>query len=336
MPTQDATIDALDSAAAVSQAAVRRMVLKALAALRNGITTAEVQAALDSRSAVPIFESIAWVSFTEILAGIFADDGPLRRTMDHAITQTLLSTPVTDASTFAFEQVFERAVLWLDREGARLVTSVTEGTKQAIRQIISEAYVEPVGIREAARRLLKLKGFGLTVRQELTLRRYTTALITGEIEGSAGLTSKQIDRLVLKRFNLMRKQRARLVARTESYNAGNAAQRELWDETVLQGLLDVDVYVLQWVTRVIRVCPRCISLSGKTAEIHGGLFTGKPVVGAGKWNGIQIVIARPTVHPGCFCSMRVIRRPEPEETGAVLGPRRILAAGQVQGLWFKR
>lgn len=338
MPSRDATIDALDAAAAASQAAVRRAVIDAITALRQGITDAEVRAALESRSAVPIFESAAWIAFAKLLSSIFASDGPLRRTMDRAITRTLLSTPVVDPAAFSFEPVYERAILWLEREGARFVTNVTLGTKAAIRRITQESFAEPVGIREAARRLLKLKGFGLTVPQTRTLRLYTTALMTGEIEGSAGLTSKQIDRLVQKRFNLMRKQRARLASHTEPANAGLAAQRELWDEAVLQQQLDVDLYVLQWVTRVIRVCPRCIALNGKLAEIHGGLFTSRPIAGGGKWNGIRIVIARPTVHPDCHCALRVVRRPEASEVNRprALGRRRILSVGQARGSWPSR
>lgn len=305
------TITGFDQSARLSQPAIRSLVLEAIDGLRAGIRAAEVEAALAQRSPVPIFESAAWERFSQTLAKIFGveDDGALLRTMKSAARKALESSPVVDSSAFVFEPVFTRAVDWLEREGARLVTVVTESTRAAIRRVVQDAFVEPLGVRQAARRILEIRGFGLNVPQTRSFERYVGALLTRELPGSEDLSGKQIQRLIDIRFRVLRRERARLVAKTESYNAAAASQRDLWSEAVTQEQIDPEVYLLEWVTRVIRVCPRCIALAGKTAEIQGGTFTSGTIVGGGRFDGTQIVVERPTVHPDCYCALRVIRRP---------------------------
>lgn len=338
MPDPDATIAGFDRSARISQAAIRALVLEAIDQLREGIRRAEIDAALEQRSPVPIFESAAWAAFGDTLAKIFAtasDDAPLLRTMKSAARRALRTTPVVDAGAFSFDPVFERAIEWLEREGARLVTVVSDSTRAAIRKVVQDAFAEPLGVRQAARRILDIKGFGLNQPQTASFEKFVRLAINRQLPGAEDATGKQIQRLIDVRYRKMLRQRARLIAKTESYNAAAAAQRELWSEAVNQNQLDAERYVLEWVTRVIRVCPRCMALSGKIAEIKGGSFTSDPVVGGGKYNGTQIVVERPTVHPDCYCAMRVIERPKAEANAAavVRVTLRVMLVEQARGSW---
>lgn len=312
----DPIIAAYDAAARLGRPEVQRLAFEAFQILRREIHRNEVKAALQQRSPVPIFESPAWGSYREALLRISAqtDEGPLLRVMDAAFRKTLRVTPVADATAFEWEAVYDTAREWLDREGAKMVTGITDGTRAAIRRTVSEAFSETTSVRQAARKMLDIKGFGLTHRQAGGFRRYVQSAIHRQLPGTENYTAKGIQRLIDVRYRKMLRQRAERIARTETYNAASAAQRELWGEAVAQRQLDADLYVLEWVTRPIRVCPRCIALAGKTAEIRGGVFTSDPVVGGGKFDGTQIVVERPTVHTGCYCALRVIRRPTSTES----------------------
>lgn len=339
MASQDATIAGFDRSAKLSQAAVRDLVLQAIQQLRDGIVRSEVDAALAERSAAPILESAAWATFAETILVAFStlEDGPLFKTMKSAARRAASSSPLSSPDELNIELVYARAIEWLEREGARLVTAVTEGTRAAIRGVVQDAFAEPLGTRQAARRILEVKGFGLNNPQTRAFERYIGSLLTREIPGSENLTGKQIQRLIDVRYRKLRKDRARLIAKTESYNAAAAAQRELWSEAAGQGQLDPELYVLEWVTRVIRVCPRCIALSGKTAEINGGTFTSDTIIGGGRYDGTQIVVERPTVHPDCYCAMRVVRRhPAAAEASASAASVLIFLHEQTRGTWHSR
>lgn len=304
------TIAGFDRAARLSQAEIAALVAAAVAALREGIRRSEILAALAQRSPAPIFESAAWDDLAAELAKIYGPDGPLSKTMKSAARSALRTPAIKGATDFSFDAVFARSRDWLDREGGRLITAVSEGTREAIREVVKNAFAEPLGIRDAARNILDIKGFGLNRPQSRSFNRWVEALLSRQVEGSENLSGEQIQRLIDARYKKMLKQRARLIAKTESRNAAAAAQRELWSEAVDQGLLDADAYVLEWVTRVIRVCPRCIALAGAIAEINGGDFTSANIEGGGRFDGTQIVVTRPTVHPDCYCALRVRRRPK--------------------------
>ncbi len=310
----DPTLVGFDRSVRLSRAAVSALFLQAMAELRTDITIGEVEAALAQRSPLPIFESKAWVKFRDTVGAIFstATDGPLMRTMISAARSAFATSPVADPAGFSFDLVFERAIEWLEREGAKFVTVIDTQTRDGVRIIIQRAFAEPLSQRQGAREILKLKGFGLNRPQSASLANFAAKLKAGELPefpGSENFSDKEIRKMIEKRYQVLRKRRARVVAHQEPAEAASAAQRLLWDEAAAQRQIDTELYVLQWVTRIIRVCPRCIALSGKTAEIVGGTFVSDPVIGGGSVGGTVIHASRPTLHVDCHCGLRIILRP---------------------------
>lgn len=302
MATTEQISKALDRSAKKSQAGTAGIVAGAITALSNLTPASAVQRAIASRSAGPILASPGWDAFLRELRVLSSDSSPVLKTMDAAGRNAVRFSPsAATAADFNFETFYRAARRWNSVHGSQLVTNVSDSTKEAIRTIVDQAFAEPKGVRQAARTLLDVKGFGLDKVKQQTLRRYTSDLI------AQGRPADQVDRMTRERWKKLRKARSILVARTESYTAAGEASRLVWSQEASTGALSTSVYVLQWITRLIRVCPRCMALNGKTTEVQGGIFESDPVA-SGSFAGQVIRVRRPTVHPGCFCALRVIRR----------------------------
>ncbi len=318
MQSKKDAVKSFERAARPGQRGVISIAQAAMIALGEGIDEETIAAALANRSAIPIYGSQGWSDFISELTKIYevADDSPIFVAMKKAAQEAhaVLPGPFVDPAAFQFERVFDRARSWMRLNGAQRVTAITASTRKAIQAVIDDAFAEPLGVQQAARRMLDIKALGLNDQQRMTLMKYGRQL---EVEGGkpAAIQSK-----MRTRYKQLRRKRARLIAKTESYDSAAAAQRQLWVEAVQQDQLNVENYLLEWVTRVLRVCPRCIALNGKTAEIEGGQFVSDTIVGGGKFDGTQIVVERPTVHPDCYCAMRMIRRPR--QTQLVRAPSR--------------
>jgi len=307
--TQDEALTQYDGAARVGRAATRSRILRAVAELREGLSNEEVAAALRSGSGSPIFGSVAWQNFTAELALVYDVDtsNPMFKTIRRAAMSALRTGPV---KSIDFDSVAELAMSWMRRQGATLVTNVEEHTKQGIREVVSNAFREGQDTTVAARAIMDVKGFGLTRHQSVSLIRFTRELYTGGFPGSKTMSPAKRRKLINQKHATYLRQRARTVAHTEGYNAAAEGQRLFWSEAAAQGELDREKFVLQWVTRMVRTCPRCIALHGKIAEIDGGAFTSDTIVGGGRFDGTRITVTRPTVHPRCFCALRLVPRPE--------------------------
>lgn len=302
----DFILDLIDRAAAAGLPGIRRIVIEAFNELADGIAAGPIADSVASGSAGPIFAVVAaWEAFAAKLTEIFEPDGPLSSVMAKVQAGTISALPV-EVPGLDIEAVNARSIAWLEREGGRLITVVTRNTQDAITDLVQAAFSGTESVQQAARRILRVKGFGLTRPQASSLARFTAGLLDPEGAG-AGLSAKKIRQLIARQQARMLKQRAGMIAQTEAYNAGNAAQGELWKEAALQGELDPAIYVMEWVTRVINACPRCEALDGTTAEITGGIFTSRPVA-SGSFKGQMIQVAAPTVHPRCFCTRRIIAR----------------------------
>lgn len=296
-------IPALDRAMIRAIPALRRIVIAAIETLQDGISTDEAERAIEARSAAPLLESAGWARFEAALATAFSPGGPLDR-MAEAIISDSMNEQVLKGVQLDLQPVRERAARWLEVEGAEQVTRISRETKEAIRELVAKASRSPYSIEEAARQMLKVKGFGLNRPLQRRYLRYTADLTERWQAGE--LTRRQVHHLARIRMTRLRRERAKLIARTEANNGGNAARQILWSDAARQGGISAAEYVRRWVTRNIGVCPRCEALRDKFAPIDGE-FVSDPVR-SGRYAGQIIRIMNPTVHPVCFCGVRLERR----------------------------
>lgn len=290
---------------------LRPRIREALEAL-DAVPRAAVEEAIRTGTALPVLTAtVAWEALRAQLLAALEPGGPVWPAMRLAVEGGVELSPVP--LTVGWEQVAPAAEAWLEVEGGRLVTTVTEETRQAINDVVREAFSAPLTRQEAARRILGLRGFGLNRPQIAALINYTQEIMAGASNPESpffGISARRADQLIERRHRRMLRQRASLIAQTEVYDAGQAAQSLLWEEAAAAGDLPRGDYVQEWLTRLVGACPRCRALDGAITEI-GGVFESRPVA-SGTHAGRVIRVAQPTVHPRCYCSRRLVRRGEVE------------------------
>jgi hypothetical protein len=294
-------------------------------AVGPGMTPEEIRAATleatDELRNLP-----AWRQFERALAPIYdADEGPVVRVMQSAIRRTarlplpaavkgervrlvgmdLAELAASLAADFKrgppepyrtlggvdLTPVYGNAAAWMRANGATRVTLVSESTQRAIAELLALTFEQPQSIMDAARSLLTLDPNTLGLNRQQMQRLAKDVARWRE----AGMGARELERRTRLRAKKYRRERAILIARTETQDAGAEAQRILWQEAAERGELDPQVYVLTW--RTVDPCEICGPMQGATAEITGGDFTSWVAAERGPNRGHLIRGRRPTLHP---------------------------------------
>lgn len=190
---------------------------------------------------------------------------------------------------------------FLLKRGGEFVKQVTDATREGIRRALVDAMATRTKRQQlAAQTIRNVGGFGLDKRRQATLQKYSARL-------DPDLSKKRREDLVRRRHGRLIAERARFIADSELRTAGAAGQRDLWRVGADEKRIDAEKYRREWVTRSVRVCPRCAAMDGRVIAIHDDAFTGRPIEGAGKLNGTTESAAGPQLHPGCYCGERLVR-----------------------------
>jgi hypothetical protein len=228
------------------------------------------------------------------LAGLATAVEPfLARTAERGLNLALQAPPAAPAVPGSLvvqldrnEGLVESAREWARRSAAALVRDVSRETRWAVRRIIEQGV--HAGARPADTAKLLEDIVGLTNRQAQAVRTYWLNLAELPDARRALLTSRYADRLM--------RQRARMIARTETIRAANEGRRSLWRRDVADGVILPSRWEREWVAIVPsdgRTCPRCVGLDGARAPIEGEY----PAPGG----------LGPPQHPDCRCT-EVLRR----------------------------
>lgn len=202
--------------------------------------------------------------------------------------------------TFAFDQTNPQAVEWASHNAAVLVKDVTDETRAAIREIITLAFNEGIPPARAARMIRGVVGLtsrGATAVDNLRLRieEHPGGLVrAGNVPirvPEDGMTSARLERTLQGYADRLTRQRALVIARTETLRASNEGQRQLWHQAVQAGLLSGHER-REWIaTPDERECPICEELDGKTAGLHEDFESAS-----------EGGIIGPPAHPNCRCT----------------------------------
>ena len=136
---------------------------------------------------------------------------------------------------------------------------------------------------ENAIRWAKLHAAELAESMSETTRDDVKEAIAASLEGE--FTREETVKAI--RFAVGSKERAELIARTETMTAANEGQRQGWKQAVKKGLLSTRARRVWIATEDRRICPQCDGLDGKTADMDGDYPGG---------------IGGPPVHPNCRCT----------------------------------
>lgn len=198
-----------------------------------------------------------------------------------------------------FDAVNDQAVRWASRRSAQLVTAVSNETRQAIRDVVTQALRGRLGPvdqprsdpRSQARVIREM--IGLTDRDAKAVARFHESMI------AEGLTPEFAERQAAKRAQRYLNRRALNIARTEGLTAANKGQDLLWQAAADQGVIDRRRARRVWIaTEDDRTCERCMSLDGAEVPFDGAFTEAVESAPRNRPTTTQT----PVLHPSCRCA----------------------------------
>ncbi len=173
-----------------------------------------------------------------------------------------------------------------------LITNVTQETRQAVRDVIHQAWIDGRPPKEAAP--LVRETIGLSKRQARQLLAFTRNL-QGEPDQrkrTAGFARR------------LHKQRALVIARTETLTAANRGQQLAWQEMRAQGVLPSGFRQMWITTPDDRLCPTCAPMSGQTVALNSPFVSSeRGVLPSERVAYVGGVTESPPLHPQCRCCL---------------------------------
>ena len=177
---------------------------------------------------------------------------------------------------------------WLRNHAGGMVTAISEGSRAALRDVLKDGVLRgrhPARLAEDVREVI-----GLNARQAGAVVRRRAALEAKgvPVDRVAEITSRYSEQLL--------KQRARMIAHTESMTAVNHGRAELWDQLIEEGAFEPD-QMQQWTTgEDDAVCPWCEEMASAPPVRVGQPFV-TPDGG---------LIDHPPGHQNCRCEVELL------------------------------
>lgn len=164
-----------------------------------------------------------------------------------------------------FDLVDPNALKWIDDYAAQEVKYISDGSKDAIRQIIRNGYENGTTAQQQARQIRE--HIGLDPNRSKTLEKYADNLF------SKGLDESEVWRLVEKKGKSLLLQRATTIAVNEASEAGGRATYASTKNAVERGVLDQYLYeAFRIITADERTCPVCNAQAGEARKLPDGTY----------------------------------------------------------------
>lgn len=265
---------------------VRARVKAALERLKGRVDVPALAAAYEAKNVSGVVNAIDWRGFT-------ADLNPALNTVLAGFQATGIAEAKSLAGRLVVDLKFDltnpRAVRIAREHGARMVTNVSEATKDAIRDITSRAINAEMGKDDAVR---LIRGtVGLTTRDAGAVLKARDRWMVDGLSGDA------LDAKVSKYAAALHLNRARMIARTEIHTATNLGQHEAWKQAEDKGLISVEktkrVCIVTDDDRLdLRICE---PMDGQEVGLDEPFVTGE---------GDEI--HNPPFHVGCRCAQGLV------------------------------
>lgn len=181
-----------------------------------------------------------------------------------------------------FDMMNPKAAEWAQRNAARLVTSISDSQREAVRNIVTSSVNDGRTVGDIARDIRHM--VGLRPDQVNALSKYRDVL------SARNLNADQVEKKMAKYANALARQRGELIARTEVLSAANAGQTGLWQKAKADGLLQATAKKVWITTPDELLCPECEALD----EVAVGLND--------SWESDGASVMFPPLHPNCRCS----------------------------------
>lgn len=269
---------------------VRDAFLRAVERVRGTPKEAALRAALESGSVeqVMLVLNIQASMETALQAEMVPVIEDLFIAVGRAAPEATIPSQLRSGSLgYRFDISNPNTLTYLRQHGAKMVTDITDETRLAVRNVVTDAFRFGGHPREQARTIRTM--IGLTQRSVRAVANYEAAL------REENRPADQVERMVEKYYQRQLKLRATTIARTETMSASNAAQLTAWNSAADKGLLNRATFRMQWlVTRDDRLCQFCAPIPGMN---EGGIALG------GKFKTPKGLVDSPPLHPQCRCSV---------------------------------
>jgi len=269
----------VDALLAEIERTIGRDLFNALRSLRDLLSIPALASLILQRSIRDVVDSVPWPVLQNALARAQAKLADVRelgwRGGLHKLPQSILRLPDLRLDLGAYAQQQPTVLDAIRRQDLSRITAITEETREAIRELLTEGLAKGRPPADLARDLRDL--IGLNRPQARALLKFRESL------ERAGRKPDQIERMVARRSTRMLNQRARVIAGNESLRALNEGKRAQWQRLVAEGHLSPDDWEQENVNAGDeRVCPICGPLHGVRFPLGGmiqtsvGAFSGPP------------------------------------------------------------
>ncbi len=279
---------------------IRRTFLNAIDALKKAVPVNRLTELLEDGKVFDALDALN-VQLTP------SELAPIRDAIADAASRVAAPTAVEFGLNF--EMVQPRAIAWAEQHAGRLITQISEETRQAVSDIVVRSLREGGAPRQQARLIREI--VGLTRRDAQAVDRFLTGAVdSGMLRSRAEQQAERMARRLLRR-------RAENIARTETIQASNMGTQLAWETAQDQGLLPPQTFKVWIATEDSRTCPICAVLDGNVGEL-GGRFEVVEEATSFDIEGETITVsgtrplARPTTtqtppsHPSCRCTMGIV------------------------------
>lgn len=286
----------LDSLVRRMDAGVAGTVRKALLNLREQVSEDQIEQALKSGHVSNVENLFNWQTLADELGVVVT---PLRQAVissaDHVAGE--IADKIQEAIDPA--RLASRSARYASSQAAELVTAVSRETRFAVRELVTQSFVDNKPFQPTARSIRQIVGFNRP--QAGALEKFSAARFLevekGEISRAKALQLIDRERRAKIRY------RSETIAKTELWTAGNRGQLEAWQQAVDERLIEIvgldadfvsstgerahlppihvkcgcasrlirtevngrTVYARQWVISPGNPCPRCIAFNGVIA-----------------------------------------------------------------------
>ena len=273
----------------------RSIFQRALASARyQTVPLADLEAMAARKDMDGLLYAIPWGEFSRVLyqrmeqaviAGIV--DSAHAHARDLAVGKRV--TNVSADFGFSFDKTNPRALQSAARQAFDLIVDLVEGSKQAIRDLITRLFEQQGETVQSIARQIRAH-IGLTRTQSGALLNQRLSLL--EQVGEGALTPARASELEDQYRLRLLAQRAETVARTETMRASNTGQQLVWQGARDAGFLEPEQKRIWLVTPDERLCPICAPIPDK-----GPVGLEEPFE-----DGDGNLQQQPPAHPHCRCT----------------------------------
>ena len=252
------------------------------------------------RDATSPSDAVARISSRDILVDLrsLQDEliQPLLDAVEESARDAIRSLPASLQVGVRFDESDVRAISWARNRAGQFIVEITDEVRKQIRELVTRAIREQFTVDKLAQYIRSIVGLhSRWARAVDNMYERTVSDLLGRGEPIGVVEAKASAVATKYRMRLIRT-RSMTIARTEIVAANNAGRYLGWQQTILQTGVPAGMLRKRWIVGPdgwagIRVCERCLSLSGTEVGVNDLFPSGRLM---------------PPLHPNCRCTAILI------------------------------